>query len=73
MENYQTYKSWLQGINSTGNQPTFDAESDARVKKFVVDSYSSDPILRKMIGLKFLTDHVIDENLAQIYFLKQIL
>lgn len=73
MENYQTYKSWLQGINSTGNQPTFDAESDARVKKFVVDSYSSDPILRKMIGLKFLTDNVIDEGLAQIWFLKQIL
>ena len=73
MENYQTYKSWLQGINSTGNQPTFDAESDARVKKFVVDSYSSDPILRKMIGLKFLTDNVIDEGLAQIWFLKQML
>lgn len=73
MENYQTYKSWLQGINSTGNQPTFDAESDARVKKFVTDTYSSDPILRKMIGLKFLTDNVIDEGLAQIWFLKQML
>lgn len=73
MENYQNYKSWLQGINSTGNQPEFHSESDARVKKFVVDSYSSDPILRKMIGLKFLTDGVIDENLAKIWFLKQML
>lgn len=73
MNDYKQYKTWLTGINSTGTQPTFNAESDARVKKFVVDSYSSDPILRKMIGLKFLTDGVIDENLAQIWFLKQIL
>ena len=73
MENYQNYKSWLQGINSTGSQPEFNAESDARVKKFVRGAYSSDSILRKMIGLKFLSDNVIDENLAQLYFLKQIL
>lgn len=73
MSDYKEYRSWLQGINSTGEQPQFNAESDARVKKFVIDSYSSDPILRKMIGLKFLTDGVIDDSLAQIYFLKQIL
>ena len=73
MNDYKQYRSWLQGINSTGNQPSFDAESDMRVKKFVTDTYSSDPILRKMIGLKFLTDHVIDENLAKIWFLKQML
>ena len=70
---YQNYKTWLTGLNSTGNQPEFNAESDMRVKKFVTDTYSSDPILRKMIGLKFLTDGVIDDSLAQIYFLKQIL
>ena len=73
MNDYKQYRSWLQGINSTGNQPEFNAESDARIKKFVTDTYSSDPILRKMIGLKFLTDHVIDENLAKIWFLKQML
>lgn len=70
---YQNYKTWLTGLNSTGEQPQFNAESDMRVKKFITDTYSSDPILRKMIGLKFLTDHVIDENLAQIWFLKQML
>ena len=73
MNDYKQYRSWLQGINSTGNQPEFNAESDARIKKFVTDTYSSDPILRKMIGLKFLTDHGIDENLAKIWFLKQML
>ena len=73
MDDYKQYRSWLQGINSTGNQPEFNAESDARIKKFVTDTYSSDPILRKMIGLKFLADGVIDENLAQIWFLKQML
>lgn len=70
---YQNYKTWLTGLNSKGEQPQFNAESDARVKKFVVDSYSSDPILRKMIGLKFLADNVIDDSLAQIWFLKQML
>ena len=70
---YQNYKTWLTGLNSKGEQPQFNAESDARVKKFITNTYSSDPILRKMIGLKFLTDHVIDENLAQIWFLKQML
>lgn len=76
MNDYKQYRSWLQGINSTGNQLEQTPEmvtSDARVKKFVTDTYSSDPILRKMIGLKFLTDNVIDENLAQIWFLKQML
>ena len=73
MNDYKQYRTWLTGINSTGNQPEFNAESDARIKKFVTDTYSSDPILRKMIGLKFLTDHVIDENLAKIWFLKQML
>ena len=73
MNDYKQYRSWLQGINSTGNQPEFNAESDARIKKFVTDTYSSDPILRKMIGLKFLTDNVIDDSLAKIWFLKQML
>ena len=74
MNDYKQYRTWLTGINSTGNQPPeFNAESDARIKKFVTDTYSSDSVLRKMIGLKFLTDHVIDENLAKIWFLKQML
>ena len=70
---YQNYKTWLTGLNSKGEQPQFNAESDARVKKFVTDTYSSDPILRKMIGLKFLADNVIDDSLAQIWFLKQMI
>ena len=69
---YQNYKTWLTGLNSKGEQPQFNAESDARVKKFVVDTYSSDPILRKMIGLKFLADNVIDDSLAKIWFLKEM-
>lgn len=73
MNDYQNYKIWLTGLNSKGEQPQFNAESDARVKKFVTDTYSSDPILRKMIGLKFLTDNVIDDSLAQIWFLKEML
>ena len=76
MNDYKQYRSWLQGINSTGNQLEQTPEmvtSDARVKKFITDTYSSDPILRKMIGLKFLADNVIDDSLAQIWFLKQML
>lgn len=76
MNDYKQYRTWLEGVNSTGNQLEQTPEmaaSDARVKKFVTDTYSSDPILRKMIGLKFLTDGVIDESLAQIWFLKQML
>ena len=70
---YQNYKTWLTGLNATEEQPQFNAASDMRVKKFVTDTYSSDPILRKMIGLKFLTDNVIDDSLAKIWFLKEML
>ena len=73
MNDYKQYRSWLTGLNAGNQPPEFDVESDARVKKFVVESYASDPILRKMIGLKFLADNVIDDSLAQIYFLKQML
>lgn len=73
MNDYKQYRSWLTGLNAGSQQPQFNAESDARIKKFVVESYASDPILRKMIGLKFLTEGVIDDSLAQIWFLKQML
>ena len=73
MNDYKQYRTWLTGLNAGSQPPEFNAESDARVKKFVTDTYSSDPILRKMIGLKFLTDNVIDDSLAQIWFLKEML
>ena len=73
MNDYKQYRSWLTGLNAGSQPPEFNAESDARIKKFVTDTYSSDPILRKMIGLKFLTDNVIDDSLAKIWFLKQML
>lgn len=69
---YQNYKSWLTGINSTGNQPEFNAESDARVKKFVVDSVGGDDILRKIMMLNFISDGIIDKSLADIYIMKRL-
>lgn len=69
---YQNYKTWLTGLNSTGNQPEFNAESDARVKKFVVDSVGGDDILRKMMMLSFVTDNIIDKGLADIYIMKRL-
>lgn len=69
---YQNYKTWLTGLNSTGEQPQFNAESDARVKKFVVDSVGGDDILRKMIMLNFVTDNIIDKGLADIYIMKRL-
>ena len=73
MENYQNYKSWLQGINSTGSQPEFNAESDARVKKFVTTTIGGDDILRKMMMLNFVTDGIIDKSLADIYIMKKLI
>lgn len=73
MENYQNYKSWLQGINSTGNKPEFNAESDARVKKFVTTTIGGDDILRKMMMLNFVTDGIIDKSLADIYIMKKLI
>ena len=72
MENYQTYKSWLQGINSTGNKPEFNAESDAKVKKFVTTTIGGDDILRKMMMLNFVTDGIIDKEIANLYALRRL-
>ena len=69
---YQNYKTWLTGLNSTGEQPQFNAESDARVKKFFVDSVGGDDILRKMMMLNFVTDGIIDKSLADIYIMKRL-
>ena len=69
---YQNYKTWLTGLNSNGEQPQFNAESDARVKKFVVDSVGGDDILRKMMMLNFVTDNIIDKGLADIYIMKRL-
>lgn len=69
---YQNYKTWLTGLNSKGEQPQFNAESDARVKKFVVDSVGGDDILRKMMMLSFVSDNIIDKGLADIYIMKKL-
>ena len=69
---YKQYRSWLTGLNSTGEQPQFNAESDARVKKFVVDSVGGDDILRKVMMLNFVTDNIIDKGLADIYIMKRL-
>ena len=69
---YQNYKTWLTGLNSKGEQPQFNAESDARVKKFVVDSVGGDDILWKMMMLNFVTDNIIDKSLADIYIMRKL-
>lgn len=69
---YQNYKTWLTGLNSKGEQPQFNAESDARVKKFVVDSVGGDDILRKMMMLNFVTDNIIDKEIANLYALRRL-
>lgn len=70
---YGQYKEWSNDVNSKGKQPTFDAVSDARLKRYVVDTISSDNILKKMIGLNFISNGIIDKNLAELYFLKEII
>lgn len=72
MNDYKQYRSWLEGINSKGEQPQFNAESDARVKKFVVDSVGGDDILRKIMMLNFIKDNIIDKSLADIYIMKKL-
>ena len=72
MSDYKQYKTWLTGINSIGTQPEFSVESDARVKKFVVDSIGGDDILRKMMMLNFVTDGIIDKSLAEVYIMKKL-
>ena len=69
---YQNYKTWLTGLNSKGEQPQFNAESDARVKKFVVDSVGGDDILRKIMMLNFVTDGIIDKSLADVYIMRKL-
>lgn len=71
-QNYNEYKTWLAGINSTGKQPTFDAASDLRIKKYVVDTIGNDDILRKMMMLSFMSGNIIDPKIAEIYMLKKL-
>ena len=73
MSDYKEYRSWLQGINSTGEQPQFNAESDERVKNFVTTTIGGDDILRKMMMLNFVTDGIIDKSLADIYIMKKLI
>ena len=70
---YQNYQTWLTGINSTGNQPQFNAESDARIKKYVVDSVGGDDILRKAMMLSFVGNGIIDKSLADVYIMKRLI
>lgn len=70
---YDEYKEWSNKVNSTGKQPEFDAVSDARVKRYLINTVESDNILKKMIGLGLLNDGIIDKNLAELYFLKEII
>lgn len=72
MNDYKQYKSWLEGLNAGSQPPEFNAESDARVKKFVVDSVGGDDILRKMMMLNFVTDNIIDKSLADIYIMRKL-
>ena len=67
---YKGYRNWLNGVNSSGNQPNFDAESDLRIKKFTVDTFGGDDTIRKMLMLNFVSNGIIDKNLADIYILK---
>ena len=70
--NFQDYKTKLNEINSTGNQPQFNAESDGRVKKFLVDSVGSDDILRKVMLLNLVTEGAIPKDIADIWILKKL-
>ena len=71
-QNYNEYKTWLNEINSTGKQPTFNAASDMRIKKYVVDTIGNDDVLRKMMMLGFISNGIMDEKLAEIYMLKKL-
>ena len=71
-ESRQEYKDWLSKTNSTGNAITPDTVSDERVKKFLIDSVDGDDILRKILMLNFVSNHLIDKNLADIYILKRM-
>lgn len=71
-QDYKSYKNWLNGINSTGQQPQFDAASDMRIKKYVVDTFGNDDSLRKMLMLNFVSNGIIDKSLADIYIMKKL-
>ena len=70
--NYNDYKSWLGNINSTGRQPEFNAASDLRIKKYVYDTFGNDDTMRKMLMLNFVSNGIIDKNIADIYILKKL-
>ena len=71
-KDYKGYKTWLNGINATGQQPQFDAASDLRIKKYVVDTFGNDDSLRKMLMLNFVGNGIIDKDLAQVYIMKKL-
>lgn len=72
MNDYKQYRTWLTGLNAGSQPPEFNAESDARIKKFVVDSVGGDDILRKMMMLNFITDGIIDKEIANLYALRRL-
>lgn len=69
---FNDYKNFLNKENSTGIQPTFNAESDLRIKKFVTNTFGNDNIIRKMMMLNFVKDGILDKTLADIYILKRL-
>jgi hypothetical protein len=69
---YNDYKEKLPEWQN-GSKFTPNAESDARCKKFLVDSVNNDDILRKMMMLKLVSEGIVDSNIADIYILRKLM
>jgi len=78
MNEYQNYRTWLNGVNAVGNQPQQTPEqkeaqlqSDARIKGYIT-SVLDDGVLSKMLGLSLIQNGIIPEDLATLYFIKRM-
>lgn len=77
MNDYQNYKTWLNGVNSinvpqqTEQEKEVQLQSDSRIKGYVLNALD-DNVLSKMIGLSFIQNGIIPEDLAKLYFIKRM-
>jgi len=79
MDNYQNYKTWLEGVNAVGNQPKqteqekeAQLQSDMRIKGYITSALD-DSVLSKMIGLSLISNGIIPEGLAKLYFINRFM
>lgn len=77
MNDYQNYRAWLTGINSINQPQQTEQEkearlqSDARIKGYITSALD-DNVLSKMLGISLISNGIIPEDLATLYFIKRM-